>query len=110
MNWGWGEENLCLAFPARLLTSPLCIISPENIAPASEALLWPRSPRQCRRAVINVDTGPVSRAEAPLCVMNKTHLPLQTRLLGGISKTHNMLVSARAIPVSPACRVPVKPH
>lgn len=65
---GVSLSAVCLTFPMWLLTFPLCIISPENMALGPGALLWPCSLRQCHRALINADTAPVSRAQAPLCV------------------------------------------
>lgn len=105
---GGGEASL--AFPTWLLTFPLCIISPESIAPASGPSCGPAAWGNVTVQLSTLTRALLVELRRRYVFMNKTHLPLQTRLLGGISKTHNMLVSARAVPVSPVRLVPVKPH
>lgn len=67
----------CLTFPMWLLTFPLCIISPENIALASGP-----SCGSAARGNVTVQLSALTRAllvKLRRCYvfMNKTHLPLQ---------------------------------
>lgn len=65
---GCGGGSCLLDFPNVAFDFSFVYNQPRKHRARVGTPLWPCSPRLCHCAVINTDTGPVSRAQAPLCV------------------------------------------